>query len=144
MRSTRWIKVLLVVVAVCLVYLLLSKTFEWVGGGSLPVEVMIEVDKPIRHVTYASCRVGEQGRRRIEEAADPKRFDYLDEAQQLSANRYAAKVRADWHSRFIFFEVITHFPQIVVYVEFKDGSRACRVIDLPDGSEFKPFVIDLR
>ena len=133
-----WFSALAVLAAVIWVGALAAQ--RWDGVGSYDQLVILETDRTVRGVTYAAENVDADLRRVAEDSADPKYFDC----------RPAALRDGKWFAaRIVFTESggplrrtrVGHQPHLVVYVEFEDGSRICRVVDLPPGIRGPPMTI---
>jgi hypothetical protein len=110
------------------------------GVGHFDQEVIVQVDRPVRRIAYSEVTLDVEARRQAEVTANPDLFDWteakLDPAGHFTAHlKFTDRVRP-FRQRQIF-----HYRHLVVFVEFEDGSRACRVADLPAGVRGPPVVV---
>jgi hypothetical protein len=122
---------------------LVALRVEKVGVGYFDQEVVVESDKPICGVSYCCWDVDDATRQRAESTADPRLFDCRD-ATAVTENRFSARIRFTSRSRLFCEERVDHPRQIVVYVEHADGTRACRVADLPSDLGKGTLAVRLR
>jgi hypothetical protein len=115
----------------------------FLGVGSFDQKVIVDADKPIRRVTSCCCRVNEEIRHQAERTADPRLFE-CEEAEQLPGNRFSARVTFVTRSGLFRGDKVCYPAQLVVYTEFADGTRACRVVDMPAGRGGEPVVVRFR
>src|SRR5262245_53580101 len=98
------------------------------GVSLLDRHVITDGQKPITRVISDYGNVDAEVRRRAEETADPRLSDF-QETQRLSENRFLASVKFTDRSSLLRHEVF-HPGQLIVLVDFDDGQRACRVVDI--------------
>jgi hypothetical protein len=127
---TAAIRLLLLLGAIVAILLILDVMFETRGVGRHDQRIRIVADKPIRRVTHCCLNLDDETKQLAEATADPKLFD-MDEAELLGADQYKVKFTFTTRAWLIRKAQVFHPTQLVVYAEFRDGSLACRVIDLP-------------
>lgn len=127
---TAAIRLLFLLGAIVAILLILDVMFETRGVGRHDQRIRIVADKPIRRVTHCCLNLDDETKQLAEATADPKLFD-MDEAESLGADQYKAKFTFTTRAWLIRKTRVFHPTQLVVYAEFRDGSLACRVIDLP-------------
>ena len=101
------------------------------GVGSFRQQVYLESSKPIKAVSYCCWDVNDETRRLAESTPDPFLFDF---DQTIVADKlFTANIGCTNRTRpFIGCEVF--YPaHLVLLAEFKDGTRAYRIVDLPSG-----------
>jgi hypothetical protein len=112
------------------------------GVGHFDQLIIVEANKPVQRVAYCDDNVDDEIRSLAEQTADPRIF-VLRDAEPLGDNRYLARIMCT--STFGTFRPTKYHQRkdLAVYVEFTDGTRQCRIADLPRlGNE--PVVIHLR
>src|SRR5262249_29872043 len=112
------------------------------GLGSVDQEIVVEADRPIRQVSYDVHNIDTETRIRVEKTADPRLFDFR-ETEAVTPNHFRATVTFTDRDG-IFTYKLYHPNQIVICVEFTDGTRVCRVFDLPPGRDLPTIVVNLR
>jgi hypothetical protein len=137
-RSIIWILLVIVAASMAVSFLL-----ESYGVGFLDQEIVVATDRPIRRLLYDCINVDEEVRKRAEETADPRLFDY-QEAERQSPQQFRARVMFTDRERLVFGRRVFHPNQLVILIEFDDGRRACRVVDLPKGAHLPAVVVDFR
>ena len=132
----------MLVVFILLGALVIEGMTEALGVGHFDQLIIVETDKPIKRVAYSDYNVDDEIRRLAKETADPRLSVYTD-AEPRGENRYLARIMfTDRSGKFRRTEYFQH-KHLAVYVEFADGTRQCRIADLPRlGNE--PVVINLR
>jgi hypothetical protein len=118
------------------------REMKWYGVGHYNQLVILETDRPIRRVTYAASQVDDELKQAAEASADPRMFD-CDEAAVQQGKWFTARIMFTDSGGPLRRTRVAHYPHLVVYVEFEDGSRACRVVDLPAGIRPPPITIRL-
>jgi hypothetical protein len=113
---------------------------RWDGVGFYDQTVILETDRAVRGVTYTAENLDADLRRLAEDSADPKYFDCRPVALR-DGKWFAARVMFDESGGPLRRTRVSHQPHLVVYVEFEDGSRACRIVDLPPGIRGPPITI---
>jgi hypothetical protein len=126
----RYLLVSLGLLLACAAVVLLRTPFV-LGVGFFDQEIMIESNKTIERVSYCSWTVDAETRIRAEAAVDPGLFD-CREASKLAERRFQASITFTTQSGLLWSELY-HPEHLVLYVEFSDGSRCCRVVDVPPG-----------
>jgi hypothetical protein len=144
----RLLQVLVVLLIFAVIGMLAISLFQEVRGvGIFDQEIILDADQPIRRVTYCSWWIDEDLRREVERTADPRRFE-CEEAKPLSGegseDRFLARILFTTRDKFFLQTQTFYPPQLVVYVEFADGSRACRVADVPPGKGKEAVRIEFR
>jgi hypothetical protein len=115
---------------------------EELGLGSFDQPVVVVAAAPIKRVSYCCCEVDDVTRRHAEHEADPESFVF-SEATHTIGNRFLAHIRFTTRSGW-FRKAQVYYPgQLVVYVEFENAARACRVVDLPSGRGQEEVVVHL-
>ena len=76
-----------------------------------------------------------------ENTADPRLFD-MHALREPVGDWFVARLMFTTRSRRFFKTEIYHWRQLVVLVEFADGTRACRVVDVPEGLSNQPVTVD--
>jgi hypothetical protein len=112
------------------------------GIGHYDQFVVIETARPVRRIAYAETSLDAEIRQRAEQTANPDMFDWT-EAEFDPDGHFAAHLKFTDRVRPFRQRQIFHYRHLVVFVEFEDGSRACRVADLPAGVHGPPVVIQL-
>lgn len=115
---------------------------RWDGVGFYDQRVILEIDRPLRRVTYAAFQVDNELKQAAEASADPRLFD-CDEATVQQGKWFTARIMFTDSGGPLRRTRVAHYPHLVVYVEFEDGSRVCRVVDLPAGTRPPPITIRL-
>jgi hypothetical protein len=147
MRPTlrRWLRRLLVVPigVLALFWLTYCGTFGYYGVGHFWQEVVLDSDRPIVKASYATVHghLSEEERRQLEAAPDLEMRLVLDTAT-LEGNRFEAYVM--WTSGPGLFDRPKYQADLVVVVEFADGTRACRIVDIPKGMGKEPISVPFR
>jgi hypothetical protein len=131
-RAGWWLALALLVGSMAVVGVGVFCASEQVGLGGFDQTVAVEADRPVARVLWDSWTVGEADRVRAERTADPALFDYRP-ATQAGDGRYVVRIRGDVRTGPCAGRR-TYFPaHLAVLVEFADGTRACRVLELPPG-----------
>jgi hypothetical protein len=112
------------------------------GVGFFDQEIVVESANSVQRVAYCCWDVDAETRQRAERTADPQLFECRP-AEGLGGNRYSAKVMCTTRSG-LFREQVFHPKQLIVYAEFADGTRQCRIIDLPEGRGENVVVVGLK
>jgi hypothetical protein len=139
--GVRGVRVIVVLAAVVTGILLgLASFLETYGVGHFSQDVVVETDKPILRVAYASSSLDEQTRA----ASRTTPHGVLPHRRRPAAGaigfRPASNSRHDrWYRSQVFYQ-----PHLVVYVEFEDGTLQCRVADIPAGRGKTPVVVRLQ
>jgi hypothetical protein len=140
-KHRRWIECFLIL-AIALVSLggfFYWGTYGYYGVGVLQQVVILESAKPIAKVYYDGWygHVGKDERRRVEDTADYP--TYFLEPARLDGDRFTARIKFTTGPGI--FDGPDCNPDVVVLVEFADGSRACRVADVPKGKGKEAIVV---
>jgi hypothetical protein len=140
----RWLaRLLLIPIGVlALFWLTYCGTFGYYGTGHFWQEVVLDSDQPIVKASYVNLHgSSEEERRQWEAAPDPEKLFVLDPAT-LERNRFEALVR--WSSGPGLFDRPKYQADLVVVVEFADGTRACRIVQIPKGTGKEPVIVRFR
>lgn len=134
------------IVLCCLAFVVLC--IGWAVPGVIALngferELVVESSEPIQRVTFDSWYfLDDATRQRVEKLAEPRFLSHFHEARPLGNNRYAASISYESFGGGLFRKGHSNYPrQLIVCVEFKNGSRLCRVLDLVKGEEREPLVI---
>ncbi|HEV3144730.1 MAG TPA: hypothetical protein VGZ47_12645 [Gemmataceae bacterium] len=113
------------------------------GDGYYDQEIVVRSDKSITRVQCSACTLDDETRRLAEETADPRLFVW-EEVTQLAPNRFQSRISFSSRSGAFRGTQYFHYKHLAVLVEFADGTRGCRVVDLPPGFGTKAVIVDLR
>jgi hypothetical protein len=136
-----WPWVVSLVVLVSLIVLGWLASIESCSLGSYDQVVILKTDRPIRAVKYG-CTVDDDVRRAVGTSAPPRYADCRDGLVE-DGSKFVANIRYGITSGPLRPNRIAQPPEMVVYVEFNDGSRTCQVVDLPKGVPPPPVTIRL-
>jgi hypothetical protein len=92
--------------------------------------VVVESTAPICRVYYCCMNVDGASRQDADNTADPRLFERCDEAI-MTGNRFSANYSCTTRSGLFHKDRVRRPAQLVVYIDFTNGTRACRVVDLP-------------
>src|SRR5262245_32898816 len=122
----------------CATILAIVLMTETIGDGFYYQEVVCESAKPVVRALFASWEIDEPLRRKLEEKADPRFLASLRPAD-VKEGRLVARI---WftHRVGLFHDNLYYPPHLVILVEFEDGTRACRVLDVGKERGKKPIV----
>jgi hypothetical protein len=140
MRRLRLAAILLVVATALLAAVVLLYPVT-LGVGSRDQQVFLKSAKPLRSVSYCFHNVDDELRHLAEETADPQLFDWKEVPAPGNELITARVMITSRRGRFIK-TTIYHPRQLVVLTGFMDGTRACRVIDVPNGLSKEPVTVD--
>jgi hypothetical protein len=115
---------------------------ETLGVGFFDQPVLLDSDRPVRAVSYTVWNVDHETRLRVEATADPRLF--ACEPGTLRGDCFTARVMFTSRSRALRQTQVFHQSHLVVFAEFADGRRACRVVDIPPGNGRERVVVRLR
>jgi hypothetical protein len=118
-------------------------TLVGIGVGHFSQELVFDSDARVERVRYCTCHIDEGIRKRAEETADPRLFEW-DDAEPLDANRFRLSIKFTSQAGLSWGDSIYHQPQLIVYAEFADSKTICRVLDLPPGKGVPEVVINFR
>jgi hypothetical protein len=138
MRSAR-LKLLVLLIGVATFVTALLLATEMLGVGFFDQEVVLESSQPIERVSYFCGTIDEATRREAENTANPKLFEW-DRTCVLAGGRFTASIIFTTRSG-CFHHNVYYPPHLVLLVEFADGTRGCRVVDLPRGRGKVPVVV---
>src|SRR5262249_18318808 len=134
--------VLLLIVCIIAGGATLVLTSEFLGVGFFDQNVELNSAKPIERVSYCCYTLDEQTRRKAEDTADPRLFEW-DSTVTLPGARFVAQIKFTTHSG-CFHHRVYYCAHLIVLAEFTDGTRACRVLDLPNGCGKVPVTARFR
>lgn len=140
MRVAKWAAAIAIAVVGC--GLLVALMDETRGVGDFDQPVVLDTDRPVRAVTYCAWNVDHETRLRAEGTADTRLFEC--NRASLDGDHFTARVMFTTRSGLLRKTQVFHMPHLVVYVEFADGGRACRVVDIPPGLGREAIVVRLR
>jgi hypothetical protein len=127
----------LVLAGVVVVVVLLG--LESIGVGSLDQEVVLESSQVVKQVSFCAETIDEETRRRAEATTDTRMFSWR-RPPTITGERFAAPVKFTSRSGFLH-HTIHHPAHLIVQAEFADGTRACRVVDLPRALGKEPVFV---
>ncbi len=141
----RWLKRLLVVALgfLALCGLFYCGTYGYYGLGHFWQKVVLDSDRPIAKAFYCNLSgpLSDEERRRLESNPDPARLFELEPAT-LEGGQFDAFIR--WTDRPGLFDGPYYQDKLAVVVEFEDGSRACRIVDVPKGMGKNSITVRFR
>jgi hypothetical protein len=141
-RVWRWLVTLAVLASVIVLGLLAA--MESCALGAYDQVVILETNRPVRAVKYG-WMVDDELRQAVGTPATPPPHyaDYYRDGVVEDGKKFVAKIRYGRTSGPLRPTRVSHPPEIVVYVEFEDGSRTCQVANLPSGIQPPPITIHL-
>lgn len=117
----------------------LSLISETRGVGSYDQKVFISSNKPLKSVSYCDVDVNDELRQLAESTADPQLFDWR--ICEPLGDWFNARIKFTTRSRLLFRTQIYHHRQLVILADFTDGTRSCRVVNLPDNLDRHPITV---
>jgi hypothetical protein len=111
------------------------------GVGYHDQQVTLKSAKPVKSVSYCFCNVDDELRHLAEDTADPRLFERLETLTPVG-ERFTATVTITVVSGRLIKTTVHHPRQLVVLADFMDGTRGCRVIDVPVELSEKPMTAD--
>lgn len=144
-RRKRWLSVrnLILIAGLISGIFVLDCCTHFMGDGRFDQEIIFQTEKPIAKVSYCTWTVDDELRYLVETTSDPKYFEWR-ETEKRGENWFSASIRYAINGGLVRGRQVSHAKHLIVFVEFEDGSRACRVIDFPQGRGREEVVIDLR
>lgn len=119
-----------------------ANQFGAIGGGHFGQFVLVKAAKPVGRVTYCTLEVDENTRKIAEETADPQLFPWTE--AERSGDGFMARVKTTSSGGAFGMTKIHHPPHLVVYIEFVDKSRTCRVAKIPPGHGKQAIVLNIE
>ena len=129
--SVRYVGLALVVIVVLGIAVVFILGSQVLGVGYFNQVVLLESTKPIEHVSYCCWTIDEATRRQAETTANENLFDW-DRTCPVTSDQFTARIKFLSRSGFLSNKV-SHPAHLIVLAEFTDGTRACRVVDVPRG-----------
>jgi hypothetical protein len=141
-RRKLWVWLAALAAATALIGVGVRREMKWDGVGHYNQSVILETDRRIHRVTYAAWQVDDELKQAAEASADPAMFD-CEEAELQQGKRFTARIWFTESGGPLRRTRVAHYPHLVVYVDFEDGCRVCRVVDLPADTRPPPITIRL-
>jgi hypothetical protein len=112
------------------------------GVGHFDQSVELRSEKTIARVSYSNYGLDEEMRRHAESSADERMFSWQEPAAIVD-DSFTARIM--FTNKWGLFHYSEGFqPHLVVLVDFVDGTRACRVVDLPKQRGKEKIAVDFR
>ena len=137
-RIWRWVVALAILASI--IALSRFATMESCTIGFYDQVVILETNRPVRAAKYG-WMVDDEVRQAVGTPAAPQYADYCRDGVVEDGKRFVAKIRYGRTSSVLRPNRVSHPPEIVVYVEFEDGSRTCQLANLPPGIRPPPITI---
>jgi hypothetical protein len=131
--------ILLVVAAAMAAFLFLFPIA--LGVGFRDQQVTVKTAKPVKSISYYFSNVDGELRPLTDDTPDHPLFDWTVIHEPIG-ERFTATVMITTRSGRLIKTTVNHPRHLVILAEFTDGTRACRVIDVPNGLSEQPVTAD--
>jgi hypothetical protein len=138
--AKRLVPILLGVAALVVLAVLLSNHER--GVGHFDQRVFVKSTKAVKEIHWCDCSLDERTRLRAEQTADPRMFEF--DSAVVGNGEFTATVKFTTSDGPLRRSRVYYRPHLVVFVEFVDGERTMRVVDIPPGLGRDPIVVEMN
>ena len=115
-------------------------SIQYRGVGGFDQRVIVHAAKPVKAVHWCAENIDVPTRLRAEQAADPLMFNFKEAARSGNGD-FTASITCTTSDGPLRPSRVYHYPHLIVMVEFADGERAIRVVDIPPGLGKGPILV---